>query len=445
MRKVKEKLDGYFGIEVDSVGRSGGLAMLWRKDVDCSFMSALVHHMDFSVKTTEGEWMITGFYGWPAVGADLSGRLTTSGMLVMIVVLGMYHGRDIISRLIMVKAGDANRQSMLDRALCTAAWTDLFPFARIFYLAREWFEQIWIEAEGCSEAVDRGVEKGGGHLVWVLQECARELRDWKGMNINCIGKNIGRKLKQVEKLNTGLRTADNVHRRKKLLAEIAELRRKEEQFWRQRSRALWLKDGDKNTKFFHTRASERKRKNHIAKLVDDDGRVREGDEQVAQVAKLYFQELFLSSNPTVPAGVLAGLGSRVMAEMNEQLRREYTEEEVIEALNQMHPLKAPGPDGMNGLFYQTYWSSVGPDVISTVLAILRGQKSSRELNKTNIVLIRKKKAPDKIRDFRPISLCNVAYKLVSKVLANRLKPFLGEIVSEIKVHLPPGERFRIML
>ncbi|XP_074314685.1 uncharacterized protein LOC141649916 [Silene latifolia] len=263
------------------------------------------------------------------------------------------------------QAGEANRQCMLDRALCTAAWTDLFPFARLIYLAREWsdhapiklvlnrrdieeprprkfrFEQIWVGAEGCSDAVERGVEKGGGNLVRILQECARELRDWRGLNINCIGKNIGRKLKQVEKLNTGLRTVENVQRRKKLLAEIAELRSKEEQFWRQRSRALWLKDGDKNTKFFHTRASERKRKNHIAKLVDDDGRVREGDDQVAHVANLYFQELFSSSNPTVPVGVLAGLEGRVTEDMNEELRRDYTEEEVIDALNQMHPLKAP--------------------------------------------------------------------------------------------------------
>ncbi|XP_074298011.1 uncharacterized protein LOC141628812 [Silene latifolia] len=121
---------------------------------------------------------------------------------------------------------------------------------------------------------------------------------------------------------------------------------------------------------------------------------------------------------------------RVLGWMNAILGSDYREEEVTDALNQIHPLKAPGPDRMNGLFYQTYWHIVGPMVISTVLGVLCGDQMPAGMNHTHIVLIPKKKAPDKIRDFRPISLCNVVYKLVSKVLANRLKPFLNDIVSE---------------
>ncbi|XP_074271735.1 uncharacterized protein LOC141595669 [Silene latifolia] len=297
---------------------------------------------------------------------------------------------------------------------------------------------MWVGNEECEEAVERGIARGRGSLVRVLGECAAELRRWKGTSISQIGRGIGNKQRLLNTLNAAERTEANVQKRRKLIAELANLRKQEEQYWRQRSRTLWLKDGDKNTKFFHLRAGERKQKNYIAKLVDDEGVIRTGDEEVARVANGYFQNLFLTSNPVVPPDLLAGVESRVSDEMNRGLRREYQEEENLEALSQMHPLKAPGPDGMNGLFYQTYWGHLGTEVISTVLAILRGELSPRALNKTNIVLIPKKKAPDKIRDFRPISLCNVAYKLVSKVLANRLKEFLGEIVSENQSAFTPG-------
>ncbi|XP_074297338.1 uncharacterized protein LOC141628049 [Silene latifolia] len=358
--------------------------------------------------------------------------------------------------------GEANRQCMLDRAMSSSSWTDMFPYACLIYLEREWsdhapiklvldhrtrevnrqrgfkFEQMWVGEEGCAEAVERGVQRGRGDLVQVLEECAVELRKWKDTNIKQINRCIGLKQQQLGRLNCSERTEANVLKRRKLIAELAGLRRQEEQYWRQRSRALWLKDGDKNTKFFHTRAGERKRKNFIAKLVDDRGVTRCGDAAVASVANAYFQELFATSNPVIPNETLQGIANRVTDDMNANLRRAYDEEEVIDALHQMHPLKAPGPDGMNGLFYQTYWDSVGSEVISTVLAILRGEISARELNKTNIVLIPKKKAPDKIRDFRPINLCNVAYKLVSKVLANRLKLFLNDIVSENQSAFTPG-------
>ncbi|XP_074318329.1 uncharacterized protein LOC141655135 [Silene latifolia] len=300
------------------------------------------------------------------------------------------------------------------------------------------FEQIWVGEEGSEDAVERGVARGRGDLVAVLDECARELRGWQKININKIGKEIEKKRKQLARFNEGDRSEENVQRRRQLVAKISNLRRQEEQYWRQRSRALWLKDGDRNTKFFHTRAGERKRKNYIAKLIDDEGAERVGTEAVTNVAMEYFQALFTSSNPTNFDDVLTGIGGRVTEVMNEGLRRDYGEEEVLEALNQMHPLKAPGPDGMNGLFYQTYWSLVGQEVVRAVLAILRGERSPRDINKTNIVLIPKKKAPDKIRDFRPISLCNVVYKLVSKVLANRLKQFLGDIVSENQGAFTPG-------
>ena len=107
--------------------------------------------------------------------------------------------------------------------------------------------------------------------------------------------------------------------------------------------------------------------------------------------------------------------------MNDQLSRKFTSEEVHKALQQMHPTKAPGPDGMSAIFFQKYWAIIGRDVTETVLYVLNGNGSITEYNKTNIVLIPKTKAPQRMTEFRTIGLCNVTYKLISTVIANKIK------------------------
>ncbi|KAJ0045278.1 hypothetical protein Pint_05294 [Pistacia integerrima] len=109
-------------------------------------------------------------------------------------------------------------------------------------------------------------------------------------------------------------------------------------------------------------------------------------------------------------------GKRVR--MNEALCREYTQVEVKDVLQQMHPSKAPGPDGMSPIVFQKYWHVVGRSVIANVLHALNSGSFASTLNHTFITLIPKKKTPIRVVDYRPISLCNVVYKLVVKVLAN---------------------------
>ena len=110
--------------------------------------------------------------------------------------------------------------------------------------------------------------------------------------------------------------------------------------------------------------------------------------------------------------------------MKEELSRPYSVEEVKVVLFQMGPTKVPGPDGMNALFYQKFWHIVGNDVSSAVLDFLNSGIKIPEINYTHIVLIPKVKSLEKMTDFRPISLCNVIYKIISKVVANRLKTIL---------------------
>lgn len=85
---------------------------------------------------------------------------------------------------------------------------------------------------------------------------------------------------------------------------------------------------------------------------------------------------------------------------------------------------------MPPIFFHHYWSSIGDDVVKAVLSCLNSNHISSGLSHTFIPLIPKVKSPESITEFRPIALCNILYKLISKVLANRLKRILPQIISE---------------
>ena len=151
---------------------------------------------------------------------------------------------------------------------------------------------------------------------------------------------------------------------------------------------------------------------------------------IKNIACDYYQSLFTSSQTLDFTGVLDAIKPSVFEEMNAQVLRPFLREEVEVAIKQMKPISAPGPDGMPPLFYQSFWSLIDEDICSAVLDCLNNCKIPLEINSTNITLIPKVKSPEFITDFRPISLCNVVYKIVSKVLANRLRDVLPSIIFE---------------
>jgi hypothetical protein len=116
---------------------------------------------------------------------------------------------------------------------------------------------------------------------------------------------------------------------------------------------------------------------------------------MANVAVDYCRNIFTSKQPLpeVIDSCLRGMECVVTADMNATLLMEFTADEVQQALNQMYPTKAPGPDGMPALFYQTYWEIVGPEVTQAVLSILHSGYMLRKINYTHIALIPKIKDP----------------------------------------------------
>ncbi|KAL5832959.1 hypothetical protein ACOSQ3_016633 [Xanthoceras sorbifolium] len=116
----------------------------------------------------------------------------------------------------------------------------------------------------------------------------------------------------------------------------------------------------------------------------------------------------------------------------------FSSAEIRSALFGMFPIKAPGPDGMPALFFQKHWSILGVSVTSLCLRILNDEAQIDDLNRTLITLIPKVSQSICMSDFRPISLCNVLYKIVAKTLANRLRGVLSDVISESQSAFIPG-------
>lgn len=187
--------------------------------------------------------------------------------------------------------------------------------------------------------------------------------------------------------------------------------------------------GDENSKFFHSKASQRLCRKRISDIKNNNGVQYTGKAKILGFLVSYYQWLFTSSQPTDFEAVLQTVPWVVTNYMNNTLIGEFTRIEVDMALKQMAPLKAPGPNSIPPTFYQYYWQHIGNDISWAVLSFLNFGKIPCDLNYTYLTLIPKVKSPEKVIEFWHIALYNVWYKLASKVLANWLKKILPHITS----------------
>lgn len=104
----------------------------------------------------------------------------------------------------------------------------------------------------------------------------------------------------------------------------------------------------------------------------------------------------------------------------------------------MGGFKAPGPDGFQPVFYQQCWETVGPSVIRFVLEFFDTGVLPCETNNALVVLIAKVFKPKKLTEFRPISLCNVLFKTITKTMVLRLKKVMPKLIGPAQSSFIPG-------
>jgi hypothetical protein len=205
----------------------------------------------------------------------------------------------------------------------------------------------------------------------------------------------------------------------------------------QRAKKKWIKDGDRNTSFFHHAIVKRRRRNTIVSVKDENNVMQFKPDKISNTFVNYFRSIFSSTNANTGRPFL---GTQPLQDCEDYTYTIPDNQEILDTLKEMKRNASLGPDGFNVEFYLAAWTWIGEDVVQLVRNFFRTGIMPTHINDTHIALIPKKLVPLVPADYRPISLCNVIYKIIAKCLANRLKPHLPNYVHQSQQAFIEGRR-----
>lgn len=288
--------------------------------------------------------------------------------------------------------------------------------------------------EECKKLID-DIWRGEQHVVDAIQRILEKLIPWNKERFGNIfykkRKLMGR-LEGIQKSLSQFYSSFLVNLERTLIQEYNDVLKQEELFWFQKSRVKWIMDGDSNTKFFHQSTLARRRVNKIIMLKVGDEWIQ--DQLILKQHCLdHFENIFASTRSSISNGGatlgLSNLQARLTQEENNTLSLIPSAQEIKGAVWATHPTKAPGPDGLQGFFYQHCWDTVGNSVTKFIQLAFELGSFDETMCEAFVCLIPKVKNPSHISEYRPISLCNVLYKFITKCITIRLKHLMPDLIS----------------
>ncbi|KAF7825904.1 reverse transcriptase [Senna tora] len=415
----KLKFDSMF--VVDTVGRSGGLALFWKKNSVVQILDSCSNFIHTAIQTVgqDPPFLLTFIYGhpdfsdrrhlWPIVGNLNLDVNTPWGFIGDFNELLDQSEKDGVR-------DEGCVHERIDRCLINRAWKFRFPLARletvpvtesdhtplILKFSRGplrsqkvfKFEQFWLDHDQCLPLIEQawndGVSSEGLDAICLkISVVSSKLQEWEKSTFKRADKKIMKLQSELGDKYNEASVEGRMEEINGLKRKIALLRKQEEQFWEARAQVKWLRSGDKNTRFFHAMTLQRRSTNRISRIQLDNGEWEIDESQFPEVFSGLYSDLFTSSNPPDPSSLLEAFPVKVTEDMNIALLRRVSMDELKTAVFSLGSLKALGPDGLNGLFYQRSWDFVKEDLLKAVNQFLMGAPLPHHFNETHITLVPK--------------------------------------------------------
>ncbi|PNX98271.1 RNA-directed DNA polymerase, partial [Trifolium pratense] len=487
--KVIEKLGFEHHLRVDAIGFSGGIWLLWN-DSDCvvkvTHSNPQLLHVEFKDVSSNNCWDLSCVYGSPRgverhmlwqslkdIYVSMNKPWLLMGDFNAYTSSEDKHGggppnmcsmnefNDCVQTCQLLDLGfhgprytweGRGVKERLDRALCNLPWQSLYPEASVFHLPnlksdhrpvmlrlspiqktniqRPFrFMANWTLDQSFPELVR---EAWNDELSWnqAVAEFKNKVVEWNKTKFGNIFHKKRRLLARIEGLDHRRAVTDSrslQYLQKKLFQQYQDILAQEDLFWYQRARQDWIKFGDKNTRYFHLSTIVKKRNKAIEMLQNEEGEMETDPAVLDNMTTSYFAKLYKAAGD-LSLWSLRGCFPRLSQDDINQIETLPLDCEIKEAIFSMGPLKSPGPDGLHPIFFQTQWSIVGASVCKVVRDIFADPSGIRNINETLLVLIPKVDGPTSLKQFRPISLCNVIYKVVTKIIATRMKNIMPVLI-----------------
>jgi len=277
------------------------------------------------------------------------------------------------------------------------------------------------------------VEGWGGYVLREkLKRIKLALKEWHSVHARNISGKIEVLKNRLSELDEGGEVGElsdgEIQEMRGITTDIHSLSRVSASISWQQSRIRWLKDGDENSKYFHSALVRRRRRNAIVSLMAN-GTLVEGVQPIRNAVFSHFKHHFEAPMVSRPGAENLTFTTLSHADVTGLIKPFY-ETEVKAAIWDCESFKSPGPDGVNFGFIKDFWEQLKGDVMHFISDFHRNGKLARGINTTFIALIPKVDSPQRLNDFRPISLVGSLYKILSKVLANRLRMVIGKVISD---------------
>jgi len=217
---------------------------------------------------------------------------------------------------------------------------------------------------------------------------------------------------------------------------------REEVFWKEKANIKWHLEGGRNTTYFHNIANIKAKTNKITYIKDGEQLLTE-PERIKEHITNHFKNIFCFSSVLQDGSLVdEAIPKMVSDSTNNMLTMLPSREEIYNVVFSLNKEGAPGPDGFGAIFYQSFWDIIKKDVENAVLEFFTSSWMMPNFNANTIILIPKIPNADTVSNYRPIALANFKYKIITKILADRLASIMPIIISTEKKGFIRGRQIK---